>query len=242
MVRSTRNLISLVIVTITSAHLVEGSFTKLYGEFPYSTSTLKKCQTCLLEQAGATRLILMKKTITGTIAQKTVNFEYQTQGPSYFYSNVETYCVGRQYCGILAIGATQPYHEAKEATEAKPEQSYDKRYQCLLRFSLAHSLSCFRTLKELSGSELMGDFLLRSPLYDHDLHLFLLFTSKNLKEMTGHYFPAMLVMVTVLFYQVTHVTHLSRIFFLNRTTINVFRDRHHQNGIKQNSCNDMGYQ
>lgn len=189
MVRSTRDLISLVIVTITSAHLVEGSFSKLYGEFPYSTSTLKKCQTCLLEQAGATRLILMKKTIKGTIAQKTVNFEYQTQGPSYFYSNVETYCVGRQYCGILAIGATQPYHEAKEATEAKPEQSYDKRYQCLLRFSLAHSLSCFRTLKELSGSELMGDFLLRSPLYDHDLHLFLLFTSKNLKEMTGHYFP-----------------------------------------------------
>lgn len=179
--RRTRSLINLVLFVITRAYFVMCSFGKINCEFADGTTTLKKCHTCLLDKAGATRLILNEKTVTGTVSRLKVSVTYLTRGPSYFYSNVEIYCSGRSKCGTIAIGSIESHGKADEGTEEGSEPRQDRSYQCLVRY---HTLSCVKTIKELSGSEIMGDFLMSEKLNGESMHLYLLLTSKTLEEIT----------------------------------------------------------
>lgn len=182
--RKTRSLINLVLFVITRAFFVECSFGKIRCVFSQSTTTLKKCHTCLLDKAGATRLILNEKTKTETVSSQEVSVTYLTQGPSYFYFNLEIYCSGRHKCGAITIGSIESQGKADEGTEEGSEPSQDRSYQCLIR---SHTLSCVKTLKEMSGSEIVGDFLLSENVNGESFHLYLLFTSKTLEEITGSY-------------------------------------------------------
>lgn len=77
-------------------------------------------------------MILTEEIVKKTSYGKIVIEAYQTQGPSDFYSNVETSCSGALGCQTMKIETIESHAEAKEGTEDKSEPNPDTEYQCLI--------------------------------------------------------------------------------------------------------------
>lgn len=183
MAMKTRGLISLIIVAITTTHIAECGFIKFLTQYFTDHPSVQDCRTCLLKEAGATRLILVEKTIT---ENKSV-ITYLTKGPIYFYSNVESICAGNRNCGIMTIKDYEPSDGEMRALGENYQVNDNAPYLCLMRHAESHSLSCMSSFKESSGSGIMWSFLSHDPAVYKSFHLYLLRTHKTLKEITGTY-------------------------------------------------------
>lgn len=178
MVRSTRGLICLIIVASTVTYIAECGFRKLQSTFNTKRTSLQKCHTCLLKDAGARRLIMMKQ----SISKLTITITYLIKGPSSFYHNVESLCFGVTKCEIVEIGDYIPSDEEKREAEENHPIRDNAQYLCLIKYAASHSLSCMSSLREISGSEVMWNFLSRDVSLPQIFHLYLLRTSKTLQQ------------------------------------------------------------
>ena len=57
----------------------------------------------------------------------------------------------------------------------------------MIKYAASHSLSCMSSLREISGSEVMWNFLSRDVFLPQIFHLYLLRTSKTLQQITDVY-------------------------------------------------------
>lgn len=183
MAMKTRGLISLIVVAIATTHIAECGFIKLRTQYSTDNPPAQNCRTCLLREAGATRLILVEKTIT---KRKSI-ITFLTKGPIYFYSNVESSCAGKEKCGIMTIKDYKPSDGEMRALGENYQVNDNAPYLCLMKYKESHSLSCMSSLKDISGSGIMWNFLSHDPASYKSFHLYLLRTHKTLQEIVDIY-------------------------------------------------------
>lgn len=121
-------------------------------------------------------------------------------------------CFGGTKCGTVEIEDYIPSDEEKRETEENHPVKDIGQYLCLIKYAASHSLLRMSSLNEISGSEVMWDFLSCDVSLPKTFHLYLLRTSKTTtkhQRLSGY---ERLVPVQILHYRRTRVTHLSKRF------------------------------
>lgn len=130
------------------SHTAGCSFIKIKAQFLGTNSDLYTCHTCLLQEVGATRLVLthIRKECQG---RRCIAFHmFSVAASEFFYANVVSFCARPKKCGIMSIiEGTAP--ELKPPVFANNLQA---QYMCLLKTKKAQSVTCRNCLKQSNRS------------------------------------------------------------------------------------------
>lgn len=168
-----KSLALLCLVINTSIYTTECSLSTLTCNVVPSSANLQTCQTCLLEVAGATRLI--PTDISPTKKSKLV---FLVDGPMIFYSHVQLLCSGRTQCGFMELDRSgAPI--TQDVTSKQFMEKDGAQYHCLMKTRGSHTASCAACLMENSETEMMGHFLVHTSSRYTLHHVYVLYTSKE---------------------------------------------------------------
>nr|UTR35858.1 CCG45_Ex1 [Albugo candida] len=168
-----KSLVLVFLVIYASIYITECSLSILRYTIYQSHASLQTCQTCLLEVAGATRLIPMKNSPT-----ENSELVFLVDGPMIFYSHVELLCSKRSLCGYMKLDRSgAPI--TQDVTSKQFMEKDGAQYHCLMKTSVSHTASCAACLMETSETEMMGHFLVHVPQRFTLHHMYILYTSKE---------------------------------------------------------------